>query len=53
MDSVKDERRRAQDATPLAAEREWQQQAEDNVIERLERAGLIAPEGDVDKVYRP
>jgi len=33
-------------------EREWQQQAEDNVIERLERAGLVSPEGDVDKILQ-
>jgi hypothetical protein len=52
VDSVKDETASTQDATPLAAEREWQQQAEDNVIERLERAGLVAPEGDVDKVLQ-
>ncbi len=50
VDSVKDETPSAQDASPLAAEREWQQQAEDNVLERLERAGLLAPEGDVDKI---
>jgi hypothetical protein len=52
VDSVKDETPAAQDASPLAAEREWQQQAEDNVVERLERAGLLAPEGDVDKVLQ-
>ncbi len=52
VDSVKDDTPAAQDATPLAAEREWQQQAEDNVIERLERAGLLAPEGDVDKILQ-
>ena len=50
VDSVKDDTPAAQDASPLAAEREWQQQAEDNVIERLERAGLLAPEGEVDRV---
>jgi len=50
VDSVKDETPTAQDASPLAAEREWQQQAEDNVVERLEKAGLLAPEGDVDKI---
>lgn len=50
VDSVKDESPTAQDASPLAAEREWQQQAEDNVVERLQRAGLVAPEGDVDKI---
>jgi len=52
VDSVKDDTPAAQDASPLAAEREWQQQAEDNVVERLERAGLVAPEGDVDKVLQ-
>src|SRR6266436_447013 len=52
VDSVKDETPSAQDASPLAAEREWQQQAEDNVLERLERAGLLAPEGDVDKILQ-
>ncbi len=52
VDSVKDDTPTAQDASPLAAEREWQQQAEDNVIERLERAGLLAPEGDVDKILQ-
>ncbi len=52
VDSVKDDTPSAQDATPLAAEREWQQQAEDNVIERLERSGLVAPEGDVDKILQ-
>ncbi len=52
VDAVKDETPSAQDASPLAAEREWQQQAEDNVIERLERAGLLAPEGEVDKILQ-
>jgi hypothetical protein len=52
VDSVKDDTPTAQDATPLAAEREWQQQAEDNVLERLERAGLLAPAGDVDKILQ-
>jgi len=48
--SVKDESPTAQDASPLQAEREWQQQAEDNVLERLQSAGLLAPPGDVDKI---
>jgi hypothetical protein len=50
VDSVQDDSAAAQDASPLAAQREWQQQAEDNVVERLTRAGLLAPEGDVDKI---
>src|SRR5437899_1518196 len=36
----------------MQAERVWQQQAEDNVIERLTGAGLLAPEGDVDRILQ-
>ena len=50
--SVKDTSPNAQDASPLQAERAWQQQAEDNVLERLENAGLAAPSGDLDKVLQ-
>ena len=50
--TVKDESAAAQDASPLQAQREWQQQAEDNVVERLQNAGLLAPEGEVDKVLQ-
>ncbi len=52
VDSVKDESAAAQDASPLQAERVWQQQAEDNVVERLTYAGLLAPEGDVDHILQ-
>ncbi len=52
VDSVKDESSASQDASPLQAERVWQQQAEDNVIERLTYAGLLAPEGDVDHILQ-
>src|SRR6266576_1562889 len=48
--SVKDERPAEQDASPLQAQWQWQRQAADNVIERLQTAGLLAPEGEVDKV---
>ena len=48
--TVKDESPAAQDASPLQAQWRWQQQAGDNVIERLQNAGLLAPEGEVDKV---
>jgi len=50
--SVKDDSAAAQDASPLQAQRQWQQQAEDNVVERLQKAGLLAPEGDVDKILQ-
>jgi hypothetical protein len=52
VDEVKDESAVAQDASPLEAQRQWQQQAEDNVVERLQNAGLLAPAGDVDKILQ-
>jgi peptidase M48-like protein len=52
VEAVKDESPVAQDASPLEAQRDWQQQAEDNVLERLQEAGLVAPPGDVDKVLQ-
>jgi hypothetical protein len=52
VEAVKDESAVAQDLSPLEAQRAWQQQAEDNVVERLQRAALLAPSGDVDKVLQ-
>jgi hypothetical protein len=48
--SVKDQSDAAADATPVMAERMWEKQAEDNVVERLQRIGLLAPSGEVDKI---
>jgi hypothetical protein len=48
--TVKDESASTQDASPVQAQWRWQQQAGDNVIERLQNAGLLAPPGEVDKV---
>ena len=50
--SVQDQSAAAQDASPVASQRLWQQQAEDNALDRLQRAGLLAPEGEVDKVLQ-
>jgi hypothetical protein len=38
------------DTLPLEAQRAWQHQAESNAIDALEKAGLLAPAGSVDKV---
>jgi Peptidase family M48 len=48
--SIKDQSPAAQDPSPLQAQWQWQQLAGDNVVERLQNAGLLAPRGDVDKV---
>ena len=39
----------SQDETPLQATRQWVSQAENNVIDRLVQAGLLAPPSDFDK----
>jgi hypothetical protein len=47
---VQDDTKTSNDLSPIQAQRSWDRQAEDNVIDRLERIGLIAPKGEVDKV---
>ncbi len=47
---VKDQSDAAADANPVVAERMWERQGEDNAIERLQKIGLLAPPGDVDKI---
>jgi len=47
---VKDQTDAANDYSPLQAERSWSRLAEDNVAISLERIGVMAPRGDVDKV---
>src|SRR5882762_7426735 len=48
--AVTDDTKTANDLSPVQAQRTWDHQAEDNVIDRLERIGLIAPKGEVDKI---
>jgi len=48
--SVKDQTDVAADPSPVVAQRMWERQAEDNVVERLQKIGLLAPSGDVDKI---
>ena len=47
---VKDQTEAANDYSPIQAQRSWSRLAEDNVSISLERIGLMAPHGDVDKV---
>jgi hypothetical protein len=48
--SIDDQTQTANDLSPVQAQRSWDRQAEDNVTDRLERMGLLAPRGDVDAV---
>src|SRR6202030_3783677 len=47
---VQDDSKTANDLTPVQAQRSWDRQAEENVADRLQRIGLMAPSGEVDKV---
>jgi hypothetical protein len=47
---IRDQAKAAPDYSPLQSERVWERQAEDNVTDRLERQGLLAPYGEVNKV---
>jgi hypothetical protein len=49
---VKDQSGASDDPAPVMAERRWERQAEDNAVERLEKIGLLAPAGEVDKVLQ-
>jgi hypothetical protein len=49
-DKIKDQSDSKQDRTGVEGERAWERQAEDNVLDRMQQAALLAPEGDVDKV---
>src|SRR6267142_5189666 len=48
--NVNDQTTTSNDLSPIQAQRSWDRQAEENVIDRLQRIGLIAPKGEVDKV---
>ena len=47
---VNDDTKTNNDLSPIQAQRSWDHQAEDNITDRFERIGLMAPKGDVDKV---
>src|SRR5579864_7194267 len=38
------------DLSPVESQRAWERMAEDNALERLQLAGLVARDGDVDRV---
>jgi len=47
---VKDETASASENTPLTEHRLFEEQASTNIIDRLQRAGLVSPAGEVDQV---
>ena len=47
---VRDNSQPARQISPVLGQRSWERQAEENVLERLTKAGLLAPPGPVDGV---
>lgn len=50
VENAQDQSENSSDVSPLQAEREWISQAENNVLDRLTQAGLVAPVSDYDKL---
>jgi hypothetical protein len=49
VDNATDQSEGARDISPLEAQRDWYSQAEQNVLDRLVEAGLVAAPSDFDK----
>jgi len=42
----------AKDSGPVESSRAWERMAEDNVLDHLQKIGLLAPPGDVDRILQ-
>jgi hypothetical protein len=42
----------AKDSGPVESSRAWERMAEDNVLDHLQKVGLLAPPGDVDRILQ-
>jgi len=56
VDSVKDNADSSgtgnNEIVPVQSQHKWEREAEDNVLDRMERAGILAPDGEVSKVLQ-
>jgi hypothetical protein len=52
VDTVTDQTDSVKDAGPVEAQRMWERTAEDNALDHLQKVGLLAPLGDVDKILQ-
>ncbi|MGO9648742.1 MAG: M48 family metalloprotease [Terriglobales bacterium] len=52
VDSVVDDRPIAKDNAPVEAQRMWERMAEDNAVDHLQKIGVLAPPGEVDKILQ-
>lgn len=49
---VIDQSKTNNDLSPVEEQRDWNEQASDNVIDKLEKSELVAPKGELDKVLQ-
>ena len=49
---ISDQTESANEIVPIESVHKWERQAEDDVLDRLQRAGLLAPDGEVSKVLQ-
>jgi len=52
IDSAVDDHPVAKDNAPVEAQRMWERMAEDNAVDHLQKIGVLAPPGDVDKILQ-
>jgi len=52
VDGVVQDAEAAKDSGPVESARVWERMAEDNAIDHLQKIGLLAPPGDVDKILQ-
>ena len=52
VDSSVNDQGSVADKSPVEAQRLWERMAEDNAIDHLQKIGLLAPRGEVDKVLQ-
>jgi hypothetical protein len=52
VDTVEDQSESGRNAGPVEAQRMWERLAEDNALDHLQKVGLLAPQGPVDKILQ-
>jgi hypothetical protein len=50
--NVSDQTEVANEVNPVESEHKWEREAEDDVLDRLQRSGVLAPDGEMSKVLQ-
>src|SRR5436853_2460032 len=52
VETAQDRSESARDTGPVEAQRMWERVAEDNALDHLQKVGLLAPQGEVDRILQ-